>query len=67
MGAMRPPNTIIPDMNEKLVKYSCFNVLGVYFKRMDRLVRYCRRYIENMAMLWKIKEWILVELHLVKV
>ena len=23
---------IIPDINDKLVKYSCFNVFGVYFK-----------------------------------
>lgn len=33
VGAIRPPNMIIPDINDKLVKYSCFNVFGVYFKR----------------------------------
>lgn len=33
VGAIRPPKMIIPDINDTLVKYSCFNVFGVYFKR----------------------------------
>lgn len=30
IGAIRPPNTIIPHITDKLVKYCCFNVFGVY-------------------------------------
>lgn len=36
VGAIKPPNTIIPDIKEKLVRQSFFNSLGVY-KIMDKV------------------------------